>query len=300
MASAEENDGIWTVAPAEGPICAGQRPLITVITPCLNAISSIADNMLSVLAAREALNLEGWELEHLILDGGSVDRTTELVAEHARTHEFCRWFSHVTGGPYAAMNAGLREAKGQYSHVLNSDDLLLNPEAYANFILEGISKRATVLIASIGYFRRPDNQVKSLWRVEFIPATKSAWKQQLLQGLHYPHPGFIADTSLYTAKGFDEDYSLSADYKLMQSILIDPTTRPETTLIYREPLVAMAEGGATGNWKGMLKGWLQLAAINKELGIKSSSMRRYWGKLRQRMRPLPHPISFRSLEIHEQ
>jgi hypothetical protein len=131
-----------------------------------------------------------------------------------------------------------------------------------------------------------------------IPATKVKWRQQLLRGLHYPHPGFISDTKIYRNQGFDENYSLSADYKLMQSILIRVGS-PESTLICRQPQVAMAEGGATGNWRAMLKGRQQLAAINKELGIKASSLQRYWGKLRQRMRPLPQPVVIKSAESPE-
>lgn len=274
------------------------RPLITVITPCLNAFNTITETLLSVLAARNALRKSGWELEHLVVEGGSLDGTAELVANHAAEYKYCRIISTIRGGPYAAMNAGLRQANGRYTHVLNSDDLLMEPEAYASFLLEGHEKGATVLLASIGYFRRPDRQLRSLWKVASIPATKASWRQQLLQGLHYPHPGFVADTTIYRNEGFDERYSLSADYKLMQAILIE-IARPESTLICDQPLVAMAEGGATGNWRAMIKGRQQLSAINQELGIKASSVRRYWGKLRQRMRPLPQTIVINSVESPE-
>jgi hypothetical protein len=274
------------------------QPLITVITPCLNAIATITETLLSVLAARKALRRAGWELEHLIVDGGSMDGTAELVANHAARHAYCRVISTIRGGPYAAMNAGLRQARGRYTHVLNSDDLLMDPEAYASFVLEGYDKGATVLIASIGYFRRPGRQLRSLWVVAPIPASKAEWRQQLLQGLHYPHPGFISDTTIYRNESFDERYSLSADYKLMQAILIE-IARPETTLICHQPLVAMAEGGATGNLRAMIKGRQQLGAINQELGIKASSVRRYWGKLRQRMRTVPQTIAINSVESPE-
>lgn len=262
-----------------------QPPLITVITPCLNAIVSISENLSSVLAAHQILQKAGLGLEHLVMEGGSLDGTAELVANHAAKHPFCRITTNIKGGPYAAMNAGLGQASGSYSHVLNSDDLLLDPVAYANFTMEGHRKGATVLISSIGYFRRPAKNLKSLWIAESIPAAQGKWQHQLLNGLHYPHPGFIAETTIYKKEGFDERYSLSADYKLMQKILVETAT-PESTVVCREPLVAMAEGGATGNWRAILKGQQQLAAINQELGIKASSVKRYWRKVMQRMRPM--------------
>jgi glycosyltransferase involved in cell wall biosynthesis len=233
------------------------------------------------------------------VEGGSLDGTAELVANHAAQHSYCSVTSNIKGGPYAAMNAGLGQASGSYTHVLNSDDLVLDPIAYANFVMEGQRKGATVLISSIGYFRRPAKQIKSIWLAEPIPTSKAEWLNQLMHGLHYPHPGFIADTTIYRKEGFDERYGLSADYKLMQKILIE-TARPESTFIYQEPLVAMAEGGATGNWRAILKGRQQLGAINQELGIRASSVKRYWRKLMQRMRPGPETGIIKSVMTAKQ
>jgi glycosyltransferase involved in cell wall biosynthesis len=266
-----------------------QPPLITVITPCLNAIKSITENLCSVLATHQILEKAGWGLEHLVVEGGSLDGTAELVADHAAQHSYCSVTSDIKGGPYAAMNAGLTQASGRYTHILNSDDLVLDPFAYASFIIEGQRMGADVLISSIVYFRRPAKKLKSLWIAESIPTDEEEWQHKLLNGLHYPHPGFIADTTIYRKQGFDERYSLAADYKLMQAILIQTAT-PESTVVCRQPLVAMAEGGATGNWRAILKGREQLAAINQELGIKASSVKRYWRKVMQRMRPMPYTI----------
>lgn len=285
MPQAGEGRGSQWADRGSEQIRGNQQPLITVITPCLNAIESISENLCSVLAAHQILEKAGWKLEHLVVEGGSLDGTAELVANHVAQHSYCSVTSNIKGGPYAAMNAGLGQASGSYTHILNSDDLLLDPIAYADFVMEGHRKGATVLLSSIGYFRRPFKQIKSLWIAESIPTAEEEWQHQLLNGLHYPHPGFIAKTTIYKKEGFDERYSLSADYKLMQTILVETAT-PESSVVCRQPLVAMAEGGATGNWRAILKGRQQLAAINKELGIKASSVTRYWRKAMQRMRPI--------------
>lgn len=298
MPQAGENREIHALAQTDPQEPRRPQALITVVTPCLNAVDTIDDNVQSVLAAREALTRDGWELEHLIVDGGSVDGTTEMVSKHAAKHSFCRLISNICGGPYAAMNAGLQKANGHYTHVLNSDDLLLDPAAYGAFLQEAQEKRTTILITSIAYFKRPGRQLKSLWPVQPIPANTTEWRQQLLQGLHYPHPGFIAETKIYRDEAFDEQYSLSADYKLMQRLLLGPA-RPDNTKICRKPLVAMAEGGATGSWKAILNGWRQLRAINQELGIQASSTKRYWEKARRRVRPLAEPISIETQEALE-
>jgi glycosyltransferase involved in cell wall biosynthesis len=274
------------------------KPLVTIITPCLNSVGTIGETLLSVLAAHSILQRDYWELEHLLIDGGSTDGSSAIIASHVARHGYCRSIGNITGGPYSAMNIGLQQARGHYIHVLNSDDFLLNPKTYVAFLKAGYIAKTSVLLATIGYFRRPDRHLRSLWHVSPIPADLGEWRRQLTKGLHYPHPGFIADSTTYKQQSFDTRYRLSADYKLMQAILLNQSldVRP---MVCRKPLVAMAEGGATGNWKAIFEGWLQLQAINRELDIQASGIRRYWRKLKQRLCSLPKPILIQPLEVTE-
>lgn len=265
------------------------RPLVTVITPCLEAASTLPDTLISVLRARQILQQAGEDLEHLVIDGGSRDGTQELLERYQARHPFFRWCTDVGGGPYAAMNAGLRLAHGHYSHVLNADDFLLDPEVYAGFLMQARQRDAVVLLASIGYFRRPERYIRSQWIVNPLPPESALWHKQLRSGLHYPHPGFIAETTVYRSAGFDERYRLSSDYKLMQSLLLQPELAQHVH-ICSTPLVAMAEGGATSGWRAILRGRRQLAAINDDLGILAPAWRRYWGKAWLRFRPQPSPL----------
>ncbi|QPN60977.1 glycosyltransferase [Synechococcus sp. CBW1002] len=274
---------------AAGSGSEGGLPLVTVITPCLEAARTLPETLTSVARARQILRQAGEDLEHLVIDGGSRDGTQRLLERHADRHPFCRWQTDIGGGPYAAMNVGLRLARGHYSHVLNADDLLLDPGAYAAFLLQARRREAALLLASIGYFRRPDRWLRARWMVPSPPRDPALWHQRLRSGLHYPHPGFLAETALYRATGFDERYSLSADYKLMQTLLLRPELA-DRVQICSDPLVAMAEGGATSGWRAILRGRRQLAAINRELGIVAPPWQRYWGKLRLRLGPRPAPI----------
>ena len=265
-------------------------PLVTVITPCLQSVDTLADTLMGVVRAREILQQAGEDLEHLVIDGGSTDGTQELLERHTSLHSFCRWQRDIAGGPYAAMNAGLQLARGHYCHVLNADDLLLDPGAYADFLIQGRQRNAALLLASIGYFRRPERYLRAEWIVHFPPPDLTAWHKQLRRGLHYPHPGFMAETDIYRAIGFDERYGLSADYKLMQSLLLRPELARNAS-ICSLPLVAMAEGGATSGLRAILRGRRELAAINKDLGIQAPAWRRYWGKLWLRLARRSSPLS---------
>ena len=86
----------------------------TIITPCLNREKFIAEAIESVLAQRYH------DIEHWIIDGGSTDKTLEIV----RSYPHLRVLSEPDRGVYDAFNKGLDRATGDAVIFLNSDDLL--------------------------------------------------------------------------------------------------------------------------------------------------------------------------------
>lgn len=253
------------------------RLVLTVVTPCLNSAQTIGDTLQSVAYIAGLLELRDLALEHCLIDGGSRDGTLGQIQAYCTAHTYASWKTGIKGGPYAAMNVGLAAAKGQFIHILNADDFIVDPEAYLTLLLNGISSGAKFLIGSIAYFRRPSLRIRSVWEVKPLPVNSQCWRRRLRLGLHYPHPGFIAEANLYKKAGFDRRYSLSADYKLMQSLLLGIDSS-EHISISTTPIVAMAEGGATSSWQSIVTGYFQLRAINRELGITAPAWRRYLGK----------------------
>jgi glycosyltransferase involved in cell wall biosynthesis len=86
----------------------------TIITPCLNRENFIAEAIQSVLAQKYD------DVEHWIIDGGSKDKTLDIVRSYARL----RVLSEPDRGVYDAFNKGLDRATGDAVIFLNSDDLL--------------------------------------------------------------------------------------------------------------------------------------------------------------------------------
>jgi glycosyltransferase involved in cell wall biosynthesis len=259
----------------------GNDLLLTVITPCLNAVDTIGDTLSSISQLSRLLEEQGLSLEHLVIDGGSQDGTLELLNEYRYQHDYCTLIKGISGGPYAAMNVGLAAAKAHFTHILNADDLIWDLPGYVALLQRGLGCKAQLLLASIVYFRRPDWSIRSVWTVDCPPAKSGEWHRQLLRGLHYPHPGFIARTPLYRDHGFDLRFSLSADYHLMQKLMLQVKCVDEVCCS-EVPLVAMAEGGVTSSWRAVLAGFFQLRAINRELGIQSPAGLRYLAKARKR------------------
>lgn len=252
-------------------------PLVSVITPCLNAGRTLPATLASVAAAAQALQQRGHGLEHWLVDGGSSDGSQILLAEHAARQPWCRLMSGSADGPYPAMNLGLAQARGHYVHVLNADDALLDPAAYAAALIRAQQQGAAFILAAISYVRGPQRRLGRIWPLSPLPQQARVWHDQLRRGLHYPHPGFVAERRRYQEQGFDPRYRLSADYKLMQALLL--AAQPADVLVVAEPLVAMAAGGRSGTWGGRFCGARELQAINRELGIRAPLWRRYGRKL---------------------
>ncbi len=259
----------------------GQPPcLLSLITPCLNADKTISHTLDSVQSVALELSRHGWQLQHLLVDGGSSDNSLEKWHEYEKKQPNCQLLIDVDGGPYQAMQAGLLQAHGIYTHILNADDYIVNPRLYVESLLKANSLSSVVIISSISYFKQFSGQITRLWAVPALPTSFPDWQVQLSHGLHYPHPGFISCTKTYRAVGFDPTYRLSSDYKTMQLILqgLDDL---DQVIVVREPLVAMAEGGLTAGLRSVLHGRTEIRRINRELGIKHSSYRRYLPKLFQ-------------------
>lgn len=91
--------------------------LISVIMPCFNAEAFVAEAVGSVMGQTYA------EVELIVADDGSTDRSPQILEELQRAHPSRIRLLHTPRvGPYPARNAALREASGHYIAFLDADD----------------------------------------------------------------------------------------------------------------------------------------------------------------------------------
>lgn len=98
----------------EGP---GQPGLVSVVIPTYNR-AYIIDK-----AINSALSQQYRPVEIIVIDDGSTDDTALVVGQYGPE---VRYFRKENAGVSAARNHGLREARGEFVALLDSDDIWLN------------------------------------------------------------------------------------------------------------------------------------------------------------------------------
>ena len=169
------------------------KPLITIITAVLNNEKYLEESILSLH------NQKYENYEHIILDGGSSDKTIDIIKKYEDKIDY--WCSGKDRGIYDAFNNGMKLARGEYIGFLNSDDY------YSNNTLEILTK----------YIRNNPNKdfifgaVKKHWGVlHGYKPYKIYWSW----GFYSSHStGFFIKTESAKKVGFyNLKYKYSSDY----------------------------------------------------------------------------------------
>lgn len=93
---------------------AGDRPIVSVVTPVLNP----GPRLQACLDSVAAQTYQG-HVEHIVVDGGSTDGTLDLLRGSS-----VAWISEPDGGQSDAINKGFAMAAGEVLTWLNADDAL--------------------------------------------------------------------------------------------------------------------------------------------------------------------------------
>jgi len=90
-------------------------PRVSVVTPSYNQGQFLEETLRSVL-------LQGYpDLEYFVMDGGSTDRSAEILKKYERW--LTQWVSEKDCGQSHAINKGWKQSSGTLIAYLNSDDL---------------------------------------------------------------------------------------------------------------------------------------------------------------------------------
>ena len=92
-----------------------KKPLFSIITVVFNNEKYLEETIKSVL------NQSYKNFEYIIIDGGSSDKTLDIINKYKDKIEY--WVSEKDRGIYDAFNKGMSLCKGDFIGIINSDDI---------------------------------------------------------------------------------------------------------------------------------------------------------------------------------
>jgi glycosyltransferase involved in cell wall biosynthesis len=226
--------------------------------------------------------------EIICIDDGSTDSSAQVGGAMAARHPTVRFWSRSNQGAHRTINEGIREARGRYLAILNSDDLY-HPERLRRClaVLEE-DPGVTAVATGISFVDENDNAVSYPWYEE----THAFYQKIGDLGLALVNGNFLMTTSNLVARRsvFDEigafdDLRYAHDLDLFLRLIASEkrlAVLPEQLLTYRvhgsntiyeapldmklETAVAIAffarrlafAGGASGHWSHYLSRILEI------------------------------------------
>lgn len=184
---------------------------VSIVTITYNSDKTLRDTMESVLKQTYP------DIEYIIKDGGSKDRTMDIVHEYEpKFSGRLKYISAPDAGIYDAMNKGIELATGDIIGIINSDDYLSFPNSIERIVDGFISQE---IDAVYGYTRCVCQENTAVIRGASNSKFFKPW--MLRGGYQLSHPSFYCKKELYDKYGlFKTKYKIAADFDLLVRLIL--------------------------------------------------------------------------------
>ena len=189
---------------------------IAIITVCKNAENAIERTMLSVVSQ----NCFCKNIEYVIVDGASTDKTAEIIKQYAEKHPI-KWVSEPDSGIYNAMNKAVKMASGEIIYFLNAGDKLFD-EKVISLVLKKFEESDCDFLYTDILSYDSSNLSK-----EFLKKFNHVDKYFLFRDCICHQASFYKKSVIEKFGGFNEKFKLAADYAMLLKIMADKSLRKE-------------------------------------------------------------------------
>ncbi len=177
-------------------------PKLSIVTPTYNQGQYIEETIQSVLEQNYP------KLEYIIIDGGSTDRTVEIIKKYERHLSY--WISEPDKGQAHAINKGLKRSTGDIFNWLNSDDYL-TPNALTVIANAFTEQNPDAVAGQTIYFKgevcEPPIQLSGLKAKKLM-----RWDK----GVAFVQPGLWLKTDqIHACGGIDENFHYAFDWDMV-------------------------------------------------------------------------------------
>ena len=184
------------------------KPLVTVITVSLNSEKHIEQTIQSII------NQSYDNIEYIIIDGGSTDRTLEIIRKYE--NDIVYWCNEKDYGIYDAMNKGVFLSNGEYLCFLNSDDFFYSNKSVKH-VIPAMKERVDFIYGDVCFMGEGFQKVEIAKR-NIVLRDLLFWNMAHLTI-------FCRKDILIKFGGFDLQYKLAADYDFISKCFRDRTLK---------------------------------------------------------------------------
>jgi len=214
---------------------------ITIITVTLNNSSNLDKTIASVL------NQNYSNIEYIIIDGGSIDDTFEIIKKYEK-YSF-KFVSEKDNGIYDAMNKGILLATGDVINFLNAGDMFYDnnvlcsvADQYDKYLMIGILYGRSEFFSDIErilYIKGQEVQLSALWKK--MPAC---------------HQSMFFRKELFTKFGlYDLKFRIASDFELFLRF-VNLMPKDGYLLVYTNEILSKIELYGI-NSKNYIHTWLE-------------------------------------------
>lgn len=213
-----------------------QKPCFSIITVSHNSEATIERAIESVL--NQTYN----NVEYIIIDGNSDDRTDELIRQYA--NRLSIYISEPDDGIFFAMNKGIKQASGDFIYFLNSDDFFVDNRVLhdvASFI-EGVPSCEIIY----GNIEARDGKGNH-WLLA-SPPPEEILKTLVSGAMH--HQATFASKHTFTKVGFfQETFNSVGDYEWWLRVAAEATIQKQH---FNRTIASYFIGGKSSNIEAAL------------------------------------------------
>lgn len=167
---------------------------ISVVTVTYNAKELLEKTILSVSEQNPRL------VEYIIIDGASIDGTTELLQRHKAT--ITHWLSEPDNGIYDAMNKGIALANGEWIIFLNAGDTFVD-KTVADRLCQELENQYSFVYGD--RYRIQENGKAQLELA--LPIEETIHREAVF------HQSLATKAELLKSRPYNSNYLLAADFE---------------------------------------------------------------------------------------
>ena len=207
----------------------------SIITTVLNDEKFILQCLKSVKEQK----IKNKYIEHIIIDGGSTDKTISIIKKFKKNTKYIKFFLKKKSSIYQGINYGIKKSKNKIIGILNSDDFFQNEDALIdikktfnkNFNLSAVYSNVSIV-----------NRFNETNEIRFFKSRKLKYTD-FLKCEHPPHTSLFVKKKIFYKYGFyNENFRIASDFEFM--IRIFGLNKVKTHHINRT-LIVMRSGGTS-------------------------------------------------------